>query len=144
VEAVAASRPWPSRDELHAVAAAACGLLGEDDWLQAFRAHPRIGERHAARPQAATEARWSSSEQAGVSAGDDETRAAIAAGNAAYDQRFGFVYLINASGKSAGELRARLEARLGNDRATELAIAADEQRQIMHLRLDKLLDSPAP
>jgi allantoicase len=144
VAAVMASRPWSSPAALHAAADAARADLGEADWLEAFRAHPRIGERHAARPQGATEARWSASEQAGASAADDATRAAIAAGNAAYEQRFGFVYLINATGKSASELRARLEARLGSDRATELATAADEQRQIMHLRLDKLLDSPAP
>jgi len=139
VDAVAAARPWGSSAALADAADAACADLAETDWLEAFRAHPRIGERHAARSQTATEARWSASEQAGTTTAGDATRAALAAGNAAYEARFGFLYLVCAAGKSADELRARLEARLHNDRATELAVAADEQRQIMRLRLDRLL-----
>ena len=139
IERVAATRPFRNGHDLLEAGDAAFEGLERDDWLEAFRAHPRIGERHAARSQTATEARWSASEQAGTTTAGDATRAALAAGNAAYEARFGFLYLVCAAGKSADELRARLEARLHNDRATELAVAADEQRQIMRLRLDRLL-----
>jgi allantoicase len=130
-EAMAARRPFGSRDELMRHADEVWASLGADDHLEAFGAHPRIGERSAAR--------WSRQEQAGVDDSQQATRDALVAGNHAYEERFGHVFLVNATGKSAEQMLAALEERLGNDPVTELTVAAEEQRQITHLRLDKLL-----
>jgi len=104
--------------------------LGPDDWREAFAAHPRIGERG---PDA-----WSAAEQAGMSSAADATRRALAAGNRAYEERFGQVFLICAIGRSAADMLADLERRLGNDPVTELRVAAAEQAKITRLRLEKL------
>jgi allantoicase len=101
--------------------------LGEDDLREAFAAHPKIGERKLAAHEAG--------EQAGAVAAGDAVRAALADRNAAYLDRFGFIYIVCASGRSAEEMLADLEARLGHDRATELRTAAEEQCKITRLRL---------
>ncbi len=126
-----ARRPFGSRDELLRQADEVWTSLSTDDHLQAFAAHPRIGERSAAR--------WSSQEQAGVDDSDQATRDALIEANHAYEDRFGHVFLICATGKSADQILVELRRRLDNDPAEELTVAADEQRQITHLRLDKLL-----
>src|SRR5207245_11170454 len=101
------------------------------DWLQAFAAQPRIGASVA-------DAR-ARSEQSGVAGAGAETLARLAAGNRAYEERFGYIYIVCASGKSAAEMLAILESRLSNDPETELRIAAGEQRKIIRLRLEKWL-----
>jgi OHCU decarboxylase len=78
-------------------------------------------------------------EQAGVSDASDAVITRLAAGNAAYEQRFGFIFIVCATGKTAAEMLALLEERLDNDRDTELAIAAEEQLKILMIRLEKLL-----
>jgi 2-oxo-4-hydroxy-4-carboxy-5-ureidoimidazoline decarboxylase len=128
-----AMRPFASDAALFADAERAWWALGREDWLEAFGGHPRIGQ-HAADA-------WARSEQAGVSGAGEDTRAALAHGNRAYEERFGHVFLICATGKSATELLGALRGRLGNDPATELRIAAAEQAKITRLRLDKLAAS---
>lgn len=112
--------------------------LTPDDWREAFDHHPRIGETTAATPQSGTAQDWSASEQRGASAGDEETRRALADGNQRYERRFGHIYLVCATGKSADELLAVLRARMENDPATELRVAAGEQAKITRLRLLKM------
>jgi allantoicase len=124
-------RPFGSRGELLRQADEVWASLSTDDHLEAFAAHPRIGERSAAR--------WSSQEQAGVDDSEQATRDALLEGNRVYEERFDHVFLICATGKSADEMLAALRQRLDNDPVTELTVAAEEQRQITHLRLDKLL-----
>ncbi|HEX2203297.1 MAG TPA: 2-oxo-4-hydroxy-4-carboxy-5-ureidoimidazoline decarboxylase [Longimicrobium sp.] len=136
---MAGARPFASVDALLARADEVWGGLGEDDWLEAFRSHPRIGERKAEAGQTAREQAWSSGEQAGVRSAAEETQRALSEGNREYEARFGHIYIVCATGKSADEMLALLEARLANDPAAELRIAAEEQRKITRIRLEKLL-----
>ncbi|HUO86001.1 MAG TPA: 2-oxo-4-hydroxy-4-carboxy-5-ureidoimidazoline decarboxylase, partial [Thermoanaerobaculia bacterium] len=106
------------------------------DWLEAFAAHPRIGERAAGE---STSARWSAGEQAGATAAADDVKQAIAAGNRRYEERFGHVFLISAAGRSGSEILAALERRLANEPQRELHEAAAEQAAITRLRLERLL-----
>ncbi|WP_437851187.1 allantoicase [Sorangium sp. So ce363] len=139
---MAAARPFRDEEHLSAAAAQAFARLAPEDWLEAFRAHPRIGET---RPQAeaaeasATARRFSSQEQAGMSAAAVDTREALARLNRVYDEKFGFIYIVCATGKSADEMLAALRARIEHTPEQELPIAADEQRKITAIRLKKLL-----
>ena len=132
-EAVAAGRPYAGLAALQAAADEVWTGLGPDDWLEAFAAHPRIGEGGGSSPA------WSRQEQSGVGGAGQDVQEALARGNAEYEERFGHVFLIAAAGRSAGEILAELQARLGNDPATELRVAAGEHRRITRLRLEKLI-----
>jgi OHCU decarboxylase len=132
-ERVAAGRPYADVAALQKAADEVWTGLEEADWLEAFAAHPRIGERGGAA------ADWSKQEQAGVGTAEDEVRRAIARGNASYEERFGHVFLISAAGRSAEEVLANLRARLDNDPGTELRVAAEEHRTINRLRIQRLM-----
>jgi OHCU decarboxylase len=112
--------------------------MEEPDWLEAFACHPRIGERKAAHADAQSAA-WSRQEQAAISIAEERILAELAEGNAQYEQRFGFTYIVCATGRSAEEMLAILKQRLAHDRAAELVEAARQQRQIMQIRLGKWL-----
>jgi OHCU decarboxylase len=137
--AMSAARPFVDVDELLTKADSTWRSLGSKDWFEAFRAHPKIGEKKAAAAQSEEARIWSAQEQSGISDAAAETMAALAAGNRAYEQRFGFIFIVCATGKSSEEMLAILQARLQNDAETEIAVAAEEQRKIMRLRLEKLL-----
>jgi OHCU decarboxylase len=139
-EGVAAGRPYVSAGELEETADRVWRELSADDWLEAFRAHPKIGERKAAAAVSAEARAWSEREQSGAGDASAETRAALAAGNREYEERFGFIFIVCATGKSAREMLSLLEERLRHDRETELRVAAEEQRRITRLRLRKLLE----
>lgn len=136
---VAGARPFAHRDALLRQADEAWWGVGEAEWMEAFRAHPRIGERAAGGTE--RERAWSAGEQAGARTAADATRAALAEGNRAYDERFGFLFIVCATGKTADEMLAILRRRLGNDPAAEVRVAAEEQRKITRIRLEKLLDA---
>ena len=110
-----------------------------EDWLEAFRAHPKIGEKKAGTPQTQTEANWSAQEQSGMNAASVDTVARLAQANRQYEAKFGFIFIVCASGKSSAEMLSLLNHRLDNDPPAELAVAAQEQRKITRLRLEKLL-----
>ena len=131
---VAAGRPYPDVAALQRAADEVWSGVSPEDWREAFEAHPRIGE-----PPPHASADWSRQEQAGVGDADQDTQAAIARGNTAYEARFGHVFLISAAGRDASEILAALTERLGNDPATELRVAAEEHRRITRLRLEKLM-----
>jgi allantoicase len=139
---LAAGRPYQGFEDLAEAGDRIWVGLGRQDWLEAFAAHPRIGERPA--DAAGPGAGWSDKEQAGVAGADAAVRAALAEGNRQYEARFGHVFLVCASGLSAAELLDALRGRLGNDPDTELRVAAEEQRRITRLRLDKLVRPPGP
>ena len=105
------------------------------DWLEAFTAHPRIGETGGRAPAS------SNREQKGVMTAREETLAVLAEGNRLYEERFGHVFLISAAGRSAEDVVAAIRQRIENDPATELQVAAEEQRKITHLRLKSMLSS---
>jgi OHCU decarboxylase len=136
---VAEGRPYASVDELLARADEVWWSLDAADWHEAFRSHPRIGERKAEAAQTEREKAWSAGEQSGMGAAADATRRALAEGNREYEERFGWLYIVCATGKSADEMLALLRQRLANDPQTELRAAAEEQRKITRLRLQKLL-----
>lgn len=115
--------------------------LSVEDWLEAFSSHPKIGEQKAAAPASKASLSWSSKEQAGVSEATAATKDLLAELNRRYEEKFGFIYIVCATGKSSEELLAILQERLEHDSETELQIAAREQAQITGLRLNKLLDS---
>jgi OHCU decarboxylase len=137
---VAAGRPYRDLEALLTAADRVWWRLAPDDWLEAFAKHPRIGERVGATATAA-EQRWSEAEQSRAQDGAPSVLAELASANAQYEDRFGHVFLICASGKSADEILANARSRLQNDPARELRVAAEEQRRITHLRLRKLLDT---
>jgi OHCU decarboxylase len=136
-------RPFFSRDAVLRAADDEWSAMGESDWLEAFSHHPRIGETAPAAGGSATARGWSASEQASVVSAADEVRIGIARLNHDYEARFGFIYIVCATGKSAGELLAFARKRLHHDRETELRVAAEEQRKITRLRLEKLFDPAA-
>jgi OHCU decarboxylase len=116
-----------------------CKNLPEADWLDAFRSHPRIGDSHAPASAPSRSAEWSGEEQRKVGAAADKIKAALAAGNRAYEEKFNRIFIVCATGKSVPTILSILERRLQNDEATELLEAAEQQRQIAHLRLKKWL-----
>jgi allantoicase len=138
-EQLAAARPFASVDALLAQADAVWAGLAADDWLQAFAAHPRLGERAPAPAQSATAASWSGEEQAGASGADAEVLRELAAGNEAYFERFGYTFILCASGRTAAEMLAAVQQRLRNAPEAELVIAAEEQRRITALRLQRMV-----
>jgi len=131
VDAMLAARPFVNDAELLASAERVWWRLGRADWLEAFAHHSRIGER-------AGDA-WSWREQAGMDGAGEDTRRALAQGNRDYEKRFGYVFLICATGKTAEQMLEALRGRLMHDPATELRIAAEEQASITRLRLDNLV-----
>jgi 2-oxo-4-hydroxy-4-carboxy-5-ureidoimidazoline decarboxylase len=136
--AMVAQRPIASANELFAAGDAEWQGMEEADWMEAFSCHPRIGERKAA-PARAKSVDWSSQEQASTAHAAERVLAELAEGNALYEQRYGFTYIVCATGKSAAEMLAILKRRLKSDHETELREAAEQQRQILQIRLRKWL-----
>jgi OHCU decarboxylase len=137
--AMTAARPFANVDELLTGADNIWRSLSSEDWLEAFRAHPKIGEKKSAAAQSEDARKWSAQEQSGINYAAATTMAGLAAGNRKYEQRFGFIFIVCATGKSSEEMLAILQARLQNDAETEIAAAAEEQRKITRIRLEKLL-----
>lgn len=133
-----ARRPYGDLDALRAVSARVLAELEWPDLEEALAAHPRIGERAAG---AGREAGWSRAEQAGVAEADAEVQEDLAVGNLAYEERFGHVFLICATGLSAETILTRLRERLGNDPETEREVVRAELGRIVELRLGKAFGS---
>jgi 2-oxo-4-hydroxy-4-carboxy-5-ureidoimidazoline decarboxylase len=136
---VGARRPPAEKKELLLVADAVWLGLPESAWQEAFASHPRIGQQ---KPQAVATPEslaWSRTEQSAADTADNGVQRALAEGNRRYEERFGRIFLVCASGRSAPEILSLLEQRLGNDPIAELQEAAEQQRQIMQLRLHRWL-----
>jgi 2-oxo-4-hydroxy-4-carboxy-5-ureidoimidazoline decarboxylase len=134
-ERMLADRPFADADAVYDAADAALAGLSESDLDAALAGHPRIGEKPAGEGSA-----WSRAEQYGVESASSSTADALARGNRDYEAKFGHVYLVCASGRSAEELLAILQQRLGNDAATERAVLRSELAQINRNRLARLLE----
>lgn len=113
--------------------------LEREDWLEAFRSHPKIGEKKAAAEVSTQSQTWSGQEQSGVRDANQDTIDSLAQLNREYEEKFGFIFIVCATGKSAGEMLAILRERLSNEIDVELPIAAAEQAKITELRLKKLV-----
>src|SRR5213080_4290551 len=124
------ARPFATIAQLLVTADDVWSSLSNEDWLEAFRAHPKIGEKKASTAQSEQAQKWSAQEQAETQEAAAEIKAALAEGNRSYLERFGFIFIICASGKSAEEMLASLRSRMQNDRETELRNAAEQQRLI--------------
>jgi len=138
-ERMARGRPYSSLDALHQQSDDTWWHLRRDDWLEAFRAHPKLGE--ASRKSASRSANWSRGEQATIVA-DVSAAEELQRLNAEYEARFGWQFILCATGKNAADVRAAVKRRLENDEAAELREAAEEQHRITRLRLDKLFEPP--
>jgi 2-oxo-4-hydroxy-4-carboxy-5-ureidoimidazoline decarboxylase len=138
VERMMARRPFGSNDALLAAAREEWFGLDRADWLQAFGQHPSIGDRESLRLRFADTAHLSEREQSGVAGASEDVLAALADGNREYEEKFGYLFIVCATGKSADEMHALLRERLRNLPDTELKIAAAEQAKITRLRLLQL------
>lgn len=157
-------RPFRHADELAETADRAWWNLEPQDWLEAFRSHPKIGERktdeHTRQSDEESKSlvekrdgkdgaggkenlssRWSEAEQSRAQDASQETLEALADANETYENKFGHIFIVCATGKNAGEMLSLLHQRMDNDSGTELRVAAEEQRRITRLRLEKLLNS---
>jgi len=147
--AMAAARPFASRSTVDTAADTIFDTLASADWLEAFAAHPRIGESSRPRARSTGEAgnagrttaadNWSAQEQAGASGATDVVRERLMARQRDYEARFGYIFIICATGRGAAEMLGSLEQRISNAPGAELRVAAGEQRKITHLRIEKLL-----
>ena len=139
VEEMSARRPFESREAALGAANDVCALLDTDDWLEAFAHHPRIGARASDIAQGKQGSAWSAREQSGMDEARDTTREELAAINLEYERRFGFIYIVCATGKTGDEMLALARQRMKTDPEIEISIAAEEQRKITQSRLKKLL-----
>jgi 2-oxo-4-hydroxy-4-carboxy-5-ureidoimidazoline decarboxylase len=139
VSSMIARRPFETLDALLAAADDIWWSLDQHDWREAFARHPRIGEAESAPPDGERERSWASGEQAGVGTAQESVRSALVEANRDYERRFGYIYIVCATGRSADEMLALARGRLHNAPKIELRVAAEEQRKITRLRLEKLL-----
>ncbi len=133
---VAAGRPFDSATALYAAADAAWHMMDRADILDAFSHHPQIGQKAVSGSE--SHRQWSEGEQTGARSADEDVKTRLSRGNRAYYEKFGYIFIICATGKTGNEMLALLEQRLQNDAAREFPIAAEQQRLIMQLRLAKL------
>ena len=140
VKNMLAAFPVSDAETLMDEANTAWNRLGETDWREAFTHHPKIGgDVEALRAKFASTSVWAEGEQASVKQASQETLEALATGNEDYERRFGYIFIVCATGKTAAEMLALLQARLPNKPEDEILIAAGEQNKITRLRLEKLL-----
>ena len=136
-----AARPFANFDQLSEKAEQVWWSLASEDWLEAFHSHPKIGEKKAAAATSDQSKRWSEAEQDAVNTAAEETLRELANLNHQYEEKFGYIFIVCATGKSSDEMLAILRSRLENPAGQELRNAAAEQARITHLRLKKLIDS---
>ena len=136
---MALKRPYLDVDDLLVAADAVWNRLSVDDWKEAFACHPKIGERKSDGGERSSPQTWADDEQAGTREAPEQALQALASANAEYERKFGYIFIVCATGKTAGEMAGILKQRMPNDPAQEILIAAEEQRKITNLRLKKLI-----
>ena len=137
-EQMAARRPFRTVDDAFAAADQLWARMQKPDILEAFGHHPKIGDVAGLRAKFASTSAWASGEQAGVKAAGEDVLQELARGNELYESRFGYIFIVCATGKTADEMLVLLEQRLGHKPADELRVAAGEQAKITRIRLGKL------
>ncbi len=143
IERMVKSRPYATALDVRGQADAHWGDLAEDDYLEAFDGHPKIGDVGSLKAKYGNTKELAAGEQSGMNVAHDEEIAKLAEGNRLYEEKFGFIFIVCATGKSAAKMSELLQARLHNDRKIELRNAAEEQRKIFQIRLNQLLDEPS-
>ena len=139
VSKITDSRPFTTVADVYNAAEQIWRGLSEHDWKEAFFHHPQIGDLKSLKEKSAATTTWAAGEQAGVKEANESVLRELAEGNRLYESKFGYVFIVCATGKSAEEMLAMLQARLNNDPADEIGIAGAEQAKITRLRLEKLL-----
>jgi 2-oxo-4-hydroxy-4-carboxy-5-ureidoimidazoline decarboxylase len=139
VEAMVQRRPFRSAGDLFEAADQIWYNLSPGDWREAFSHHPKIGDLESLKRKFASTRQWSAGEQSGVDGAPEEVLQALAAGNKEYERKFGYIFIVCATGKTAAEMLSLLQERLGNDPETEILTAMREQSKITRIRLEKLL-----
>lgn len=139
VNEMLASRPFATRAALFSAAEQLWHKLGREDWLEAFGHHPKIGDIDSLRAKFAATKQWAQGEQKGVEQASQQVLEALAQGNKDYEERFGYIFIVCATGKSADEMLALLTERLSNMQEDEIKVAMLEQAKITRIRLEKLL-----
>jgi OHCU decarboxylase len=134
------ARPFAMVEDLFETAEKTWFSLSPSDWLEAYAAHPKIGSKKPAASQGEKAAAWSAGEQSGTQQAADETMRELSELNRLYEEKFGFIFIVCATGKTAEEILAICRARLANSMETELRLAAIEQHKITEIRLGKLLE----
>lgn len=138
--AMTSTRPYPMLENLFTTAERIWFSLSVADHLEAFAAHPKIGEKKRAATQKQRAADWSAGEQESINLAEEAVKTQLVEVNGLYERKFGFIFIVCATGKTADEMLAIAKARLGNSVETELEIAAVEQSKITEIRLTKLLE----
>jgi 2-oxo-4-hydroxy-4-carboxy-5-ureidoimidazoline decarboxylase len=138
VDRMIARRPFGSTAALLATARDEWHALGPDDWREAFTHHPKIGDRDSLRQRFPATHELSSAEQKGIAGASNATLDALAEANRVYEHKFGYIFIVCASGRNAEQMLALLRQRLANDPADELRIAAEEQAKITSIRLSAI------
>ena len=136
---LASRRPLSTLPELLAASDAAWWSLPEEDWQEAFDSHPRIGGQHATGSASDASLAWSAEEQHAAALDDVQAKARLADANRAYEAKFGRIFIVCATGRTAREMLAILSRRMHNTAEAELQEAAEQQREITHIRLRKWL-----
>jgi 2-oxo-4-hydroxy-4-carboxy-5-ureidoimidazoline decarboxylase len=139
VEKMATLFPFDTTEALYQKADDLWNRLTHKDWLEAFQYHPKIGDVNSLKEKFASTAKWASGEQASVQQAPQQTIEKLAEGNREYEAKFGYIFIVCATGKSADEMLEILLSRLSNEPGTEINIAAAEQAKITLTRLEKLL-----
>jgi 2-oxo-4-hydroxy-4-carboxy-5-ureidoimidazoline decarboxylase len=139
INRMVSARPYASDAELREAADIHWQGLTEDDYLEAFEGHPKIGDVSSLKKKYANTKELAAGEQSGVNVATDEIIQDLADGNTGYEKKFGFIFIVCATGKSAQEMSCLLQTRLVNSRDVELSIAVQEQQKIFQIRLEKLL-----
>jgi 2-oxo-4-hydroxy-4-carboxy-5-ureidoimidazoline decarboxylase len=140
VSAMVQARPFTDKIAIAKCADLAWQALKETDYLEAFEGHPKIGDVGSLRAKYANTKELAGNEQGLVKQATDDVLQVLSQGNTDYEAKFGFIFIVCATGKSAKEMSDLLQARLPNNKTTELINAAEEQRKIFQLRIDKALD----
>ena len=139
-EEIADHRPFSTFENLDTSAKTVWWSLASEDWMEAFLSHPKIGEQEAQATKSEATRRWSAQEQGGMVNANREVKQTLQELNRRYQEKFGYIFIVCATGKTSEELLAILRSRLDNDPAAELKLAATEQAKITTLRLQKLLN----
>ncbi len=132
-------RPFASATEVLRAGDDVWYSLREQDWLEAFSGHPKIGDAESLKEKFSSTSEWAKGEQSGVAGATNDVSRRLSEDNRRYEKKFGFIFIVCATGKSARDMLELLDQRLGNERGEELRIAAGEQGKITRLRLEKLL-----
>jgi 2-oxo-4-hydroxy-4-carboxy-5-ureidoimidazoline decarboxylase len=144
VEKMLSSFPVDDLENLYIKAESKWNDCKEEDWFEAFEHHPKIGDINFLKKKFENTAQWAKGEQSGVNETSPQVLEALAEGNSAYEDKFGYIFIVCATGKSAEEMLRILNLRLQNNPEDELRIAAAEQNKIIKIRLEKLFTNTTP